>query len=94
MKPPSKGYLPSDGALRCRALHKHRPRKHRPRKRHQRRHRPNLNRRVTLKLAVRQRVPQSEPSAGTLRRARSSEQAIAVARRGERNEKNQSDMGV
>ena len=48
----------------------------------------------TLKLAVRQRVPQSEPWAGTRPRARSSEQAIAVARRGERSERKSDTKGT
>ena len=71
---------------------KHHPRKHHPRKHHPRRHRPNKA--PTLKLAVRQRVPQSEPWAGTRPRARSSEQAIAVARRGERSERTSDTKGT
>jgi len=42
--------------------------------------RPRPKKLPPLKLAVRQRVPQSEPMGGKRPRARSSEQAIAVAR--------------
>ena len=71
----------------------HHPRKRHQRKHHRRRHRPN-QRAPTLKLRVRQRVPQSEPWAGTRPRARSSEQAIAVVSRGERNERPSDTKGT
>ena len=64
-----------------------------PAQTHPRRHRPNIKA-PTLKLAVRQRVPQSEPWAGTRPRARSSEQAIADARRGERSERTSDTKGT
>ena len=90
----SKGYVPSDGTLRCSSACSTSANTTRANATAQTRQRHRPNKAPTLKLAVRQRVPQSEPWAATRPRARSSEQATAVARRGERSERTSDTKGT